>query len=26
VCGTQPKGGTLVTPHSAVTVIVAKDC
>jgi len=26
VCGTQPKGGTLVAPHSAVTVIVAKDC
>ena len=26
VCATQPKGGTLVAPRSAVTVIVAKDC
>jgi Glucodextranase, domain B/PASTA domain len=26
VCATQPKGGTLVSPHSAVTVVVAKDC
>jgi hypothetical protein len=26
VCGTEPKGGTLVAPHAAVTVIVAKDC
>jgi hypothetical protein len=26
VCGTQPKGGTLVAPHSAVTVVVATNC
>jgi hypothetical protein len=26
VCSTQPKGGTLVEPHSQVTVVVAKDC
>ena len=26
VCATQPKGGTLVAPRSAVTVIVATNC
>lgn len=26
VCGTQPKGGTLVAPRSSVTVVVSTSC
>jgi hypothetical protein len=26
VCATQPKGGTLVAPHSRVTVVASKSC